>query len=68
MYSGKENAGSDDESIGPLTGRQKELVRYLQNLNPETRHTMTLMCRGTEPWKIDRVLEHIGSELRPKKR
>ena len=68
MHAGSEKTGSDDVPMAPLTERQEALVRYLQNLNPGTRHTLTLTCRGTEPWKIERIVEHIDRELRPKKR
>ena len=55
------------KSLGPLTPRQAELVRILQSLPPDSRTTLTLVCRGTEPWEIQKIIEHekIG-EIRPR--
>jgi hypothetical protein len=44
--------------LKPLTPRQKELLRLIQGLAPEARHTITVVCRGTEPWEVQEVIEH----------
>jgi len=49
-----------------LTERQELLMRYIQRLDKKKRHTLTINCRGTEPWSI---LEHVTEtqiELNPK--
>ena len=50
----------------PMTPRQRDLIPILQTLAPDARHTIRLICRGTEPWEIQEVIEHrkIG-ELKP---
>lgn len=59
--------GEHRESRVLLTPRQEELIRILQSLPPEARTTLTLVCRGTEPWEIQKIVEHerIG-EIRPR--
>ena len=59
--------GEPRESRVLLTPRQEELIRILQSLPPEARTTLTLVCRGTEPWEIQKIIEHerIG-EIRPR--
>lgn len=51
----------------PLTPRQEELMRVIQSLPADARHTVTVICRGSEPWEIQEVIEHrrLG-EVRPK--
>lgn len=39
-----------------LTERQRELVKYIQNLPGDKRHIIKVICRGNEPWEIE---EHI---------
>lgn len=39
-----------------LTQRQRELIRYIQALDKQKRHILTIVCRGTEPWE---VREHV---------
>jgi hypothetical protein len=39
-----------------LTERQEELIRYIQALDKRGRHTLTIICRGNEPWEIK---EHV---------
>jgi hypothetical protein len=53
--------------LGPLTPRQEELIRFLQGLSPERRYTLTILCRGTEPWEIETAVERrkLG-DLRPR--
>jgi hypothetical protein len=60
-------SNKDEAPLGPLSARQKELIRILQGLPPDSRHTITVVCRGTEPWEIQQHVEHrrIG-ELKPK--
>ena len=51
----------------PMTPRQQELIRLIQALSPDARHTIELICRGSEPWEIQEVIEHrrLG-EVKPK--
>lgn len=42
----------------PLTPRQRELMRLIQNLAPDARHTIRILCRGSEPWEIQEIVEH----------
>lgn len=55
------------QPLGPLTERQKELLRLIQNLPSDSRHTLTVVLRGSEPWEVERLVEHrrLG-DLRPK--
>lgn len=50
-----------------LTPRQQELIRFIQALPTDRRHTITIICRGTEPWEIESAVERqrLG-ELRPR--
>ena len=59
---------SGNDGIAPLTPRQVELIRLIQSLAPDARHTIKIICRGTEPWEIQEVVEHrqIG-EVKPRK-
>ena len=61
--------GSTEEgsALRPLTPRQQELMRVIQSLPSEARHTLTVICRGSEPWEIQEVIEHrkLG-ETKPK--
>ncbi len=52
----------------PLTLRQQELIRLIQGLAPDARHTIRIICRGPEPWEIEEVVEHrkLG-ETKPNK-
>ena len=63
---------SDDIATGrplkPLTARQEELLRILQALDPEQRHTVRIVCRGTEPWEVQEIVEHRSlGELKPRR-
>lgn len=51
----------------PLTPRQLELIRFLQSLPADRRHVVTIICRGSEPWEIETVIERrkVG-DLSPK--
>jgi hypothetical protein len=57
----------NERPLAPLTDRQRELIRVLQGLPPESRHTVTVVMRGTEPWEIQTIVEHkkLG-DLKPK--
>lgn len=50
---------------GEPTERQRALLDVIRKLDPERRHTLTIVCRGTEPWRIERVVEHMEIELKP---
>ena len=54
-------------ALKPLTPRQQELIRIIQALSSEARHTITVVCRGSEPWEIQEVVEHrrLG-EVKPR--
>lgn len=55
-----------ERSLQPLTPRQRELIRIIQGLAPDARHTIKLVCRGAEPWEIQEVVEHRRiMELKP---
>ena len=45
-----------------LTERQEELIRYIQALDKRKRHTLTIICRGNEPWEIR---EHVAESKIP---
>ena len=53
------------EKVSPLTERQAALMALIQGLDPEVRHTLTVLCRGAEPWKVEKIVEHRDIELRP---
>ena len=42
----------------PLSPRQQELIRLIQGLSPDARHTIRIICRGAEPWEVEEVVEH----------
>lgn len=59
---------SGNDELKPLTPRQAELLRLIQALAPDARHSIKILCRGAEPWEIQEVVEHrqLG-ELKPRK-
>jgi hypothetical protein len=57
------NDGKKDGRLR-LTERQQALVEVIQGLDPDLRHTLTIICRGTEPWTVERVAEHMDIGLR----
>ena len=61
------NLSQEGAPLKPLTPRQQELMRIIQSLDPNARHTVTVVCRGNEPWEIQEVIEHrkLG-EVKPK--
>jgi hypothetical protein len=54
--------------LKPPSARQAELLRVIQGLAPDVRHTLRIVCRGTEPWEIQEIVEHrtLG-DLRPRR-
>lgn len=52
------NMNEKGSPLKPLTARQQELMRAIQALAPDSRHTITVICRGSEPWEIQEVIEH----------
>jgi hypothetical protein len=68
MMDGREStSGNGGAGVHPPTPRQLELLRIIQSLPPNSRTTLTLVCRGTEPWEIQKMVEdeRIG-EIRPR--
>jgi hypothetical protein len=61
------NLTGNERPMGPLTERQRELIRLIQSLPSDSRHTITVVLRGTEPWEVQTIVEHrkLG-DLRPK--
>jgi hypothetical protein len=59
--------GTNDRPLGPLTERQRELMKLIQSLPPDSRHTLTVVLRGTEPWEVQTLIEHrkLG-DLKPR--
>lgn len=57
----------NDRTLAPLTDRQRELIRLIQSLPPDSRHTVTVVFRGTEPWEVQTIVEHrkLG-DLKPR--
>jgi hypothetical protein len=51
-----------------LTDRQKELIKYIQDLPGNTRHILKVICRGNEPWEIEEHVIRKKIELKPQKR
>ena len=56
-----------DEPLKQPSERQLALIAAIQKLNPDRRHTLKIECRGTEPWKISSMVEHLDIDLRPQK-
>ena len=56
-----------EKPLAPLTERQRELIRLIQNLPADSRHTLTVVLRGTEPWEVQTLVEHrkLG-DLKPR--
>jgi hypothetical protein len=56
-----------ERPLGPLTDRQRELIRLIQSLPADSRHTLTVVLRGSEPWEVQTIIEHrkLG-DLKPK--
>ncbi|MBI3854834.1 MAG: hypothetical protein HY293_03990 [Planctomycetes bacterium] len=56
-----------ERPLAPLTERQRELMRLIQSLPSDSRHTVTVVLRGSEPWEVQTIVEHrkLG-DLRPR--
>jgi hypothetical protein len=61
------NAIGGDRPLAPLTERQRELMRLIQGLPADSRHTLTIVLRGSEPWEVQTLIEHkkLG-DLKPR--
>jgi len=42
-------------------------MKLIQSLPPDSRHTLTVVLRGTEPWEVQTLVEHrkLG-DLKPR--
>ena len=60
--------GPEAKPVKPLTPRQEELIRIIQGLASDARHTLKIVCRGPEPWEIQEIVEHRAlGDLRPRR-
>jgi hypothetical protein len=61
------SVNTSERPLAPLTDRQRELIRIIQTLPAESRHTLTVVLRGTEPWEVQTLVEHrkLG-DLKPR--
>jgi len=61
------NMDGSERPLGPLTERQRELMRLIQSLPTDSRHTLTVILRGSEPWEVQTLIEHrkLG-DLKPR--
>jgi hypothetical protein len=61
------NVNGSERPLAPLTERQRELMRLIQSLPADSRHTLTVVLRGTEPWEVQTLIEHrkLG-DLKPR--
>ena len=61
------NVTGGDRPLAPLTERQRELMRLIQSLPADSRHTLTVVFRGAEPWEVQTLIEHrrLG-DLKPR--
>jgi len=50
------SVNTTERPLGPLTDRQRELIRLIQNLPSDSRHTLTVVLRGTEPWEVQTLV------------
>ena len=57
----------NERPLAPLTDRQRELIRLIQSLPADSRHTVTVVLSGSEPWEVQTIIEHrkLG-DLKPK--
>ena len=60
------SVNASERPLAPMTDRQRELMRIIQTLPADSRHTLTVVFRGTEPWEVQTIIEHrkLG-ELKP---
>ncbi len=47
-----------------MTEHQSKLIGFIRSLDGDYRHSFRLTCKGTEPVKIDQVVEHRDADLR----
>jgi hypothetical protein len=61
------SVNTSERPLAPLTDRQRELLRIIQTLPADSRHTLTVVLRGTEPWEVQTLVEHrkLG-DLKPR--
>jgi hypothetical protein len=61
------SVNTGERPLAPLTDRQRELLRIIQTLPADSRHTLTVVLRGTEPWEVQTLVEHrkLG-DLKPR--
>jgi hypothetical protein len=61
------NANGSERPLAPLTERQRELMKLIQSLPADSRHTLTILFRGSEPWEVQSLVEHrkLG-DLKPR--
>ena len=61
------NVNGNERPLAPLTERQRELMRLIQGLPADSRHTLTVVLRGSEPWEVQTIIEHrkLG-DLKPR--
>jgi hypothetical protein len=61
------NVNENERPLAPLTERQRELMRLIQSLPADSRHTLTVLFRGAEPWEVQTLIEHrkLG-DLKPR--
>jgi hypothetical protein len=52
------SSNETERPLKPLSPRQQQLIRLIQGLSPDARHTIRIICRGPEPWEIEEVVEH----------
>lgn len=48
-----------------MTPRVRLLLEFLEKLDPDQRHEIHLICRGREPWTIEKHVIKTGFELKP---
>jgi hypothetical protein len=52
------SSNETERPLKPHSPRQQQLIRLIQGLSPDARHTIRIICRGPEPWEIEEVVEH----------
>ena len=53
---------------GKLSERQEKLLEFLNSLDADYRHSFTLICQGSEPSRIEDVVEHRDIDLQRSER
>jgi hypothetical protein len=48
-----------------LSERMVLLIEYIQKLNTDRRHRITVDCRGNEPWEIEEHVTRTRIGLKP---